>query len=109
MRHEVGGRATAFGTPHFQKFNVAVQRGEGVGVMGPNGSGKSTLIKTRIGREKADDGEVRIGHKVQIGYHDQGLDSLAPATPVLRFPIVPVPAHPGSVSSAVVPLRCRST
>ena len=73
-----------YGTPLFQNLNVAVQRGECVGVMGPNGAGKSTLIKTLIGREKADAGEVKLGHKVRIGYHDQGLDSLEPATSVIR-------------------------
>ena len=52
--------------------------------MGPNGSGKTTLIKTLIGREKADTGEVKLGHKVQVGYHDQGLQSLAPDTTVVR-------------------------
>ena len=46
----------AYDKPLFQDFNVAVQRGQCVGVMGPNGSGKSTLIKTLIGREKADRG-----------------------------------------------------
>ncbi len=48
-------------------------RGQCVGVMGPNGAGKTTLIKTLIGREKPDQGEVKLGHKVQVGYHDQGL------------------------------------
>ncbi|MCA1686453.1 MAG: ATP-binding cassette domain-containing protein, partial [Planctomycetia bacterium] len=74
----------SYDKPLFKDFNVAIQRGQCVGVMGPNGSGKSTLIKTLIGREKADRGEVRLGHKVQIGYHDQGLESLAPETPVIR-------------------------
>jgi len=78
------GLSKSYDKPLFRDLNVAVQRGECVGVMGPNGSGKSTLMKTLIGREKADQGEVRLGHKVQIGYHDQGLESLAPATPVLR-------------------------
>ncbi|MFO0953293.1 MAG: ABC-F family ATP-binding cassette domain-containing protein [Isosphaeraceae bacterium] len=73
-----------FTSPLFQRFNLQIQRGECVGVMGPNGSGKSTLIKTLIGREKADSGEVRLGHKVHIGYHDQSLESLPPQTSVLR-------------------------
>src|SRR5436305_8652031 len=73
-----------YGTPLFRDLNVAVLRGQCVGVLGPNGSGKSTLIKTLIGREKADSGEVRLGHKVQVGYHDQGLASLSPTTSVLR-------------------------
>ena len=37
-----------------------------------------------IGREKADSGEVKLGHKVQVGYHDQGLQSLDPQTTVVR-------------------------
>ena len=74
----------SFDKPLFQKLNVAIERGECVGIMGPNGSGKSTLVKTLLGREKADQGEVRLGHKVHVGYHDQGLESLAPETSVLR-------------------------
>jgi ATP-binding cassette subfamily F protein 3 len=81
---EARSLSKAFDKPLFQKLNVQVERGQCVGVMGPNGSGKSTLIKTLIGREKADAGEVRLGHKVHIGYHDQGLDSLDPQTSVLR-------------------------
>ena len=70
---ETRNLAKAFDKPLFKDFNVAVLRGQCVGVMGPNGSGKTTLIKTMIGREKADAGEVKLGHKVQVGYHDQGL------------------------------------
>ena len=66
----------AYDKPLFQDLNLAVLRGQCVGVMGPNGSGKTTLIKTLIGREKPDRGEVKLGHKVQVGYHDQGLQSL---------------------------------
>ena len=55
-----------------------------MGVIGPNGAGKTTLIKTLIGREKPDQGEVKLGHKVQVGYHDQGLQSLDPGTTVVR-------------------------
>jgi ATP-binding cassette subfamily F protein 3 len=74
----------AYDRPLFADFNLQVQRGQCVGVMGPNGSGKTTLVKTLIGREKADRGEVRLGHKVHVGYHDQGLESLPPQTTVLR-------------------------
>lgn len=74
----------SFDKPLFQGSNLSILRGQCVGVMGPNGSGKSTLIKTLIGREKPDAGEVKLGHKVQVGYHDQGLESLAPDTTVVR-------------------------
>ncbi len=68
----------------FKDFNFSLLRGQCVGVMGPNGAGKSTLIKTLIGREQADSGEVKLGHRVIVGYHDQGLESLAPETTVIR-------------------------
>jgi ATP-binding cassette, subfamily F, member 3 len=74
----------AFDTPLFRDLSLTVERGECVAVIGPNGAGKTTLIKTLIGREKADSGEVKLGHKVQVGYHDQGLESLDPQTTVVR-------------------------
>jgi ATP-binding cassette subfamily F protein 3 len=74
----------AFDTPLFRDLSLTVERGECVAVIGPNGAGKTTLIKTLIGREKADSGEVKLGHKVQVGYHDQGLQSLDPQTTVVR-------------------------
>jgi ATP-binding cassette subfamily F protein 3 len=76
--------AKAFDKPLFQDFNLSVLRGQCIGVMGPNGAGKTTLIKTLIGREKADAGEVKLGHKVLVGYHDQGLQALPPETTVVR-------------------------
>jgi ATP-binding cassette subfamily F protein 3 len=81
---EARGLSKAYDRPLFQGLNLQVLRGQCVGVMGPNGSGKTTLIKALIGREKADAGEARLGHKVHVGYHDQGLQSLAPETTVLR-------------------------
>ena len=74
----------AYANPLFARLNLAINRGECVGVMGPNGAGKSTLLKILIGREKADAGEVRLGHKVQVGYYDQGLEALPPETTVVR-------------------------
>jgi len=74
----------AYDVPLFRDLSVTVDRGQCVAVIGPNGAGKTTLIKALIGHEKADSGEVKLGHKVQVGYHDQGLLSLNPATTVVR-------------------------
>jgi ATP-binding cassette subfamily F protein 3 len=74
----------AYAVPLFRDLSLTIDRGQCVGVIGPNGSGKTTLIKTLIGREKPDRGEVKLGHKVQVGYHDQGLQSLDPGTTVVR-------------------------
>jgi len=81
---EARNLAKAYDQVLFHDLNVAVLRGQCVGVMGPNGSGKTTLIKTLIGQERADRGEVKLGHRVQVGYHDQDLQSLSPSTTVVR-------------------------
>jgi ATP-binding cassette subfamily F protein 3 len=76
--------AKAFDKPLFQNLDFSVLRGQCVGVLGPNGAGKTTLLKTLIGREQPDSGQVKLGHRVQIGYHDQGLQSLDYDTTVVR-------------------------
>ncbi len=76
--------AKAFDKPLFDNVNLSILRGQCVGVLGPNGAGKSTLIKTLIGQVEPDAGDVKLGHKVLIGYHDQGLESLPANTTVLR-------------------------
>ncbi|MDE2030071.1 MAG: energy-dependent translational throttle protein EttA, partial [Alphaproteobacteria bacterium] len=42
-----------------------------VGILGPNGAGKSTLFKMITGQEKPDDGTIKIGDTVKLGYVDQ--------------------------------------
>jgi len=74
----------AFDKPLFRDLDLSVERGQCIGVLGPNGAGKTTLIKTLIGREQPDSGQVKLGHRVQVGYHDQGLQSLSYDTTVVR-------------------------
>ena len=50
-----------------------------VGVIGPNGAGKSTLFRMITGQEKPDDGTIRVGETVKLGYVDQSRDTLDPA------------------------------
>ena len=49
-----------------------------VGVIGPNGVGKTTLIKTIVGLEQLDSGELKIGETVQISYVDQSRGGIDP-------------------------------
>ena len=74
----------SFDVPLFRDLSLTVGRGECLGVIGPNGAGKTTLIKALIGREKLDAGDSKLGHKVSVGYHDQGLRSLEADTTVVR-------------------------
>jgi energy-dependent translational throttle protein EttA len=48
-----------------------------VGVIGPNGAGKTTLFRMLTGQEQPDEGSVRIGPTVELGYVDQSRDVLA--------------------------------
>jgi energy-dependent translational throttle protein EttA len=47
-----------------------------VGVIGANGVGKTTLFRMFMGQEKPDEGEIRIGDTVELGYVDQNRDAL---------------------------------
>jgi len=47
-----------------------------VGIIGPNGAGKTTLFRMITEQEKPDDGSIKIGESVQLGYVDQSRDSL---------------------------------
>jgi len=47
-----------------------------VGVIGPNGAGKTTLFRMITGQEQPDDGALKIGDTVVLGYVDQSRDAL---------------------------------
>jgi putative ABC transport system ATP-binding protein len=43
-----------------KSIDLAIERGEAVGLVGPSGSGKSTLLMTMAGLERPDSGEVVV-------------------------------------------------
>ncbi|TVX99690.1 ribosomal protection-like ABC-F family protein [Cohnella terricola] len=45
-----------------------LEYGEKVMLIGPNGSGKSTLLKLILGETSADEGEMTLGSRVEVGY-----------------------------------------
>jgi len=47
-----------------------------VGIIGPNGAGKTTLFRMITAQEKPDQGTIKIGESVHLGYVDQSRDSL---------------------------------
>ena len=49
-----------------------------VGVIGPNGAGKTTLFRMITQQETPDDGSIRVGETVKLGYVDQSRDALDP-------------------------------
>lgn len=59
----------------FSGVNITIHRGDKVAFVGRNGEGKSTLVKC-IMNELEHDGNLQLGHNVQIGYFAQNQASL---------------------------------
>ena len=72
--------------PLFENLSVTVRSGDRLGVVGRNGSGKSTLLRILAGAGEPEEGIVRRGRGVRVGYLDQE-------------PVLP----PGTVRDAVGP------
>ena len=47
-----------------------------VGIIGPNGAGKTTLFRMITQQEQPDNGSIRVGDTVVLGYVDQSRDAL---------------------------------
>lgn len=59
----------------FKNVSFTIERGDKVAFVGRNGEGKSTLVKCIIDEIKYD-GNLKLGHNVQIGYFAQNQASL---------------------------------
>ena len=60
----------------FENMTFALPTGGIVGLIGPNGAGKSTLFRIITGQEQPDNGELRVGHTVELACVDQSRESL---------------------------------
>src|SRR5690606_9594371 len=66
------GLAKAYGDRLlFENVNFSLPPGGIVGVIGANGAGKTTLFRMITGQESPDEGDIRIGATVKLGYVDQ--------------------------------------
>ncbi len=69
----------------YDSFDLLIRRKERWCVMGVNGAGKSTLLKLAAGAAEPDQGEVRIGASVKLGYFAQHtMEILDPTATVLE-------------------------
>ena len=59
----------------FRNANLTIERGDKIAFVGKNGEGKSTLVKCIMG-EIPFEGNLQLGHNVQIGYFAQNQASL---------------------------------
>ncbi len=55
----------------FRDADLMVRFGERVALIGPNGSGKTTFLKMLLGKEKPDEGLVKLGASVSPAYLPQ--------------------------------------
>ena len=69
---EADGVRKAFGENLLiDDMSFALPPGGIVGIIGPNGAGKTTLFRMVIGDEHPDNGTIRVGETVRLGYVDQ--------------------------------------
>jgi len=69
------GVSKAFSNTSLYNFlDCHIRYQERVGILGKNGTGKSTVLKLILEQLDPDDGEVKIGANVNIGYLAQELD-----------------------------------
>lgn len=67
----------SFGAKHvFSGADFVIERGEKIALVGRNGEGKTTFARIVVGDTDATEGEMRIGHNVNIGYFAQNQDDL---------------------------------
>lgn len=59
-----------------ENLNFNLPKGGIVGVIGPNGAGKTTLFRMLTNQEKPDQGSLKVGETVVMGYVDQSRDAL---------------------------------
>lgn len=55
----------------FKQINFELKRGEHVAIIGNNGTGKTTILKIINQVIEADEGSIKLGSNVKIGYYDQ--------------------------------------
>jgi ATP-binding cassette ChvD family protein len=62
----------------FDNLGFSIPPGAIVGIIGGNGAGKTTLFEIITGQQQPDEGSVRLGETVELGYVDQSRSTLDP-------------------------------
>ncbi|MFV8754149.1 ABC-F family ATP-binding cassette domain-containing protein [Nannocystaceae bacterium ST9] len=69
---KISGLRKAYGAHVvFPGIDLAVMRGDKIGIIGVNGAGKTTLLRMIAGEIPFDAGKLELGHKVVPGYYAQ--------------------------------------
>ncbi|HSR95868.1 MAG TPA: ABC-F family ATP-binding cassette domain-containing protein, partial [Kofleriaceae bacterium] len=67
----------------FRDLTLVMKPGDRIGIVGPNGVGKTTLVRTILGLEPPDTGEVTLGINTRPAYLEQGRSELRDELTVL--------------------------
>lgn len=59
------------GVCYIRDFSYILLRNDRIGIIGPNGAGKTTLMDIIAGRWQPDEGNVKRGQTVKVGYFSQ--------------------------------------
>ena len=61
----------SYDKPLFTDFNIHMNNDEKIAIIGTNGVGKTTLLRTLLGKEQADSGNLEIGQTLELSYFPQ--------------------------------------
>lgn len=69
----------------FADCSFKIENGDKIAILGKNGCGKTTLIKVLNKKEKYDEGVVKFGDGIKVGYLDQEFKDMNPKQKVMDF------------------------
>ncbi|MGZ9850816.1 ABC-F family ATP-binding cassette domain-containing protein [Limosilactobacillus ingluviei] len=71
--------------PILHDFNWLIQGGDRIGITGQNGAGKTSLLNVLAGRQALDQGILKVGETVKIGYYTQQTEGIDQDKRVINY------------------------
>lgn len=71
--------------PILHDFNWLIQGGDRIGITGQNGAGKTSLLNVLAGRQTLDQGILKVGETVKIGYYTQQTEGIDQDKRVINY------------------------
>ncbi|WP_088041377.1 ribosomal protection-like ABC-F family protein [Bacillus sp. EAC] len=68
----------------FQQINFSLYYGDRAVIIGNNGTGKSTLLKMILGKTSIDEGKLKLGSNIKVGYLSQHYEAIQQENTVIE-------------------------